>query len=438
MGLVLGGCVRAVVARCRGRGCAAVAGLRAAVFGRCVVVVGVRACAVGRPACAVRRAVTGFLGDVAVVCRAAADVDAAACCVGAGRGADGIRDPGARARPGASRGPTPVAGRPVHDARADGPEEPTEVEATTYLPSLGHDEPYRFPRDLDLGPSAPGEDPLAWRPSRSWDPESGEDPIPAPARGEGDAIAFGEVFSVISSPLDPAWDSRAASGPAPWEPSRPAEPAAWEPARVTEPAAWESPHPTEPRAWEPGRAAEPAPWEPSPPADPAPWESAPVAEPAPWESARPVDPAPWESEPTDAPVPWERAPAAEAEPAAWEPPYEPPRLSEPAPSSWWEPERQTSSTPMVLDEDNDPDLAALAAALGVPTPLVWERPRRGERHDALLHPDGTIELADGARYRHPDVAASAASGSYTADGWTVWRLYRTGETLTEAFRARFA
>jgi hypothetical protein len=93
---------------------------------------------------------------------------------------------------------------------------------------------------------------------------------------------------------------------------------------------------------------------------------------------------------------------------------------------------------MVLDEDTDPDLAALAAALGVPTALRWERPRRGQRFDALLLPDGTIELPDGARFRHPDIAASAASGSYSADGWTVWRLQATGETLAEVFRARFA
>ncbi|ACZ32013.1 hypothetical protein Xcel_3007 [Xylanimonas cellulosilytica DSM 15894] len=230
---------------------------------------------------------------------------------------------------------TPVAGVPAAE-----PPVPPVPPAPSFL-----DEPYRLPRDLDLGPASPYEDPLAWRPSQAWDPQSGEDPVPAPSPGAQEALAFGEVFSVISGPLDPGWDGVAASS---------------------------SDH-----------------------------------------------------------VPWE-------------PPYEPPRLADavpppPAPAPWWEPEPQPQQqAPMVLDEDADADLAALAARFGVPTALVWERPRRGQRYDATLHPDGTLELYGGGRYRHPDVAASAASGSYTADGWTVWRVAATGETLAEAFRARFA
>ena len=126
------------------------------------------------------------------------------------------------------------------------------------------------------------------------------------------------------------------------------------------------------------------------------------------------------------------------DPLAWEAPFEPPRVATPpvppAPQPWDPP-----SAPMVVDEDVDTDLAALAAAIGAGTVLVWERPRRGQRFEAYLHPDGSIEVPDGSRYRHPDVAATAVSGSYTADGWTVWRLgSATGPTLTEAFRTRFA
>jgi hypothetical protein len=95
--------------------------------------------------------------------------------------------------------------------------------------------------------------------------------------------------------------------------------------------------------------------------------------------------------------------------------------------------------PVPVAEDTDPDLVALASSIGADTPLVWSRPRRRQRFEAVLRPDGVIELPDGGRYRHPDVAAVAASGSRSADGWVVWRLGEdTGPTLADAFRDRFA
>jgi hypothetical protein len=97
-----------------------------------------------------------------------------------------------------------------------------------------------------------------------------------------------------------------------------------------------------------------------------------------------------------------------------------------------------ASTPMLFEEEDDPDLEALARNLGTPTRIVWSRPRRNQHFEATLLPDGSIELANGARYRHPDSAATAASGSYTADGWSVWRIGDTGPTLVEEFSRRFA
>lgn len=97
-----------------------------------------------------------------------------------------------------------------------------------------------------------------------------------------------------------------------------------------------------------------------------------------------------------------------------------------------------ASTPMLFEEEDDPDLEALARSIGTPTRIVWSRPRRNQHFEATLQPDGAIELANGARYRHPDSAATAASGSYTADGWNVWRIGDTGPTLVEEFSRRFA
>ncbi|GAA1859375.1 hypothetical protein GCM10009751_16060 [Myceligenerans crystallogenes] len=94
-------------------------------------------------------------------------------------------------------------------------------------------------------------------------------------------------------------------------------------------------------------------------------------------------------------------------------------------------------TPALFDEEDDPDLEALARSFGAPTRIVWSRPRRNQHYEAVLHPNGVIELADGGQYRHPDTAATAASGSYTADGWSVWRVGEQGPSLTEAFQQRF-
>lgn len=133
-------------------------------------------------------------------------------------------------------------------------------------------------------------------------------------------------------------------------------------------------------------------------------------------------PAPHEQgyDPLTSPVP----PPPEPAPEPWAP------RPEPA-SERWAPQPDPS-------DEVDPDLVALARTLVHPTTVVWSRPRRRQYFEAVLHQDGAIELADGSRYWHPDHAASAASGSPTADGWSVWRLGADGPTLMDAFRHRFA
>ncbi|WP_402468305.1 restriction system modified-DNA reader domain-containing protein [Isoptericola aurantiacus] len=121
-----------------------------------------------------------------------------------------------------------------------------------------------------------------------------------------------------------------------------------------------------------------------------------------------------------------------------------PRLEVPpleAPSYTPPPERglyDGPAYPVDTEEEVDGDLIALASMLPQPARLEWVRPRRGQRFEAVLHPEGFIELADGSRFQHPDRAATAASGTPTDDGWNVWRILPDGITLLEAYRSRFS
>ena len=68
------------------------------------------------------------------------------------------------------------------------------------------------------------------------------------------------------------------------------------------------------------------------------------------------------------------------------------------------------------------ELAAVAASLGKPTQLVWQRLRRGIYHEATLSVEGVITLSDGRSFTDPTSAANAAQNVTDADGWRVWRV----------------
>ena len=68
------------------------------------------------------------------------------------------------------------------------------------------------------------------------------------------------------------------------------------------------------------------------------------------------------------------------------------------------------------------ELAAVAASLGKPTQLVWQRLRRGIYHEAILSVEGVITLSDGRSFTDPTSAANAAQAVTDADGWRVWRV----------------
>lgn len=86
----------------------------------------------------------------------------------------------------------------------------------------------------------------------------------------------------------------------------------------------------------------------------------------------------------------------------------------------------------------DPVLVALAEALEGPAPLVW-CPQAGVCFEAVLQPDGVVELADGTRFGDIEAVTRAISGvEGPVDAWDVWRVDSTvGPTLAELARAVF-
>ena len=75
------------------------------------------------------------------------------------------------------------------------------------------------------------------------------------------------------------------------------------------------------------------------------------------------------------------------------------------------------------------ELAAVAAALGEPTQIIWQRLRRGIYHEATLSVEGVITLSDGRSFTDPTSAANAAQDVTDADGWRVWRVGVRGAHL---------
>ncbi|MBB5808875.1 hypothetical protein F4560_008643 [Saccharothrix ecbatanensis] len=62
--------------------------------------------------------------------------------------------------------------------------------------------------------------------------------------------------------------------------------------------------------------------------------------------------------------------------------------------------------------------------------FIWDRPARGTRHTAHIHPNGTLVLADGRAYHHPS-GAIAALGGKNMSGWRSWKRTSDRRTLSD-------
>lgn len=98
----------------------------------------------------------------------------------------------------------------------------------------------------------------------------------------------------------------------------------------------------------------------------------------------------------------------------------------------------SDSEDVVVDTDQrdfrEVTLAEVAASVETPAPLVWVRPRKGERYEATLLASGAIQLANGEEHRSPSGAAMAAAVVVSYDGWYAWRLGEGGPTLNDCRR----
>lgn len=64
--------------------------------------------------------------------------------------------------------------------------------------------------------------------------------------------------------------------------------------------------------------------------------------------------------------------------------------------------------------------------------VVFNRPRIGTRHEAVINADGTFTLENGDIWNSPSVAAIRAAGIASYDGWRAWQIPRlNGVRLTD-------
>jgi hypothetical protein len=66
--------------------------------------------------------------------------------------------------------------------------------------------------------------------------------------------------------------------------------------------------------------------------------------------------------------------------------------------------------------------------------LIWERRNLGERHTAVVTPEGGVRLPDGRVFPSPSGAGTAVAGGASIDGWNAWRVERLDGALLKDLR----
>jgi hypothetical protein len=63
--------------------------------------------------------------------------------------------------------------------------------------------------------------------------------------------------------------------------------------------------------------------------------------------------------------------------------------------------------------------------------LSWKRRSVGSSFTAIVNSDGSIETTDGIIHKTPSGAARHLNSGKPIDGWNVWRVATTKETLAD-------
>ena len=74
------------------------------------------------------------------------------------------------------------------------------------------------------------------------------------------------------------------------------------------------------------------------------------------------------------------------------------------------------------------DLIA-SGALTTGQELIWNRRVLNQIHTAIINSDGSFTTSDGKKHKTPSGAAKHLNGGKPVDGWLVWRVKNSGESL---------
>ncbi|MCY9784202.1 hypothetical protein KIK06_09880 [Nocardiopsis sp. EMB25] len=96
---------------------------------------------------------------------------------------------------------------------------------------------------------------------------------------------------------------------------------------------------------------------------------------------------------------------------------------------------ERSDSPVMSDGEHDRGALFDMVKAGSLSPgerLVWDRPRRGERHTSTVTPGGRVRVdgSDSAPFRTPSGAARSICG-HEINGWRQWRRERDGVLLED-------
>ena len=63
--------------------------------------------------------------------------------------------------------------------------------------------------------------------------------------------------------------------------------------------------------------------------------------------------------------------------------------------------------------------------------IVWKRRKVSDTYRATINPDGTIQTSDGVVHKSPSGAARHLNSGKPIDGWNVWKIAGSNQSLSQ-------